>query len=166
MYNKGKLPALFSNTTRLQATRQRYYIVKGVWPLAVKSGGKPHFMFLLCTETKMASRKRSISTTNSCESSSKKPVRRLSKATFEKWKRDNEVAHQTMSWLSCELERDRSFVAMLHWSMCKTFEQHIQSGRNFSAMWITESSNKKGCHVMTAGKTKWFTCSFGLVSLC
>jgi len=121
-YTKGKLPALFSNTTRLQATRQRYYIVRRVWPPAAKSGGKPYFMFVMCTETKMASRKHSHYTTNSCESSNKKPVRRLSKATFDKWKRDNEVAHQTMSCLSCELERDRSFVAILYCFVCKRFK--------------------------------------------
>jgi len=110
-------------------------------------------MFVLCTETKMASRKCGHSTTNLGEkSSSKKSMRRLFKATFDKWERD-EITHQTMSWLSCELERDRSFVATLYCSLCKRFEHHIQSGRNFSAAWITGSSNKKLSNVIDHAKS-------------
>jgi len=87
-------------------------------------------MFVLCTEIKMASRKCGHSTTDSCTTSSKKHARKVSKVTFNKWKRHNEAADQTMSWLSCELERDRSFVAMLYCSVCKRFKQNIQSQVN------------------------------------
>ena len=65
----------------------------------------------------MATRKRGPSTTDSCANSSKKAARRLSRATFDKWKRDNEVSHQTMSWLCCELERDKNFVATLYYAL-------------------------------------------------
>jgi len=75
-------------------------------------------------------------------------VRRLSKATFDKWKRDDEVTHQTMSWLSCELERYNNYVATLHYSVCKRFEQYIESGRNFSAVWISGLLNKKLSNVI------------------
>ena len=100
----------------------------------------------------MATRKRGPFTTDSCANSNKKTVRRLSKATFDKWKRDNEVSHQTMSWLCCELERDKNFVATLYCSVCKRFEQHIQSGRNFSVAWITGSANKKLSNVIDHAK--------------
>jgi len=52
-------------------------------------------------------------------------------------------SNQTMLWLNFELEIDKNYVATLHCSMCKRFEQYIQSGRNFSAAWISGSSNKK-----------------------
>jgi len=37
--------------------------------------------------------------------------------------------------------------------MSKRFEQHIQSGRNFSAAWITGSSNKKLSNVIDHSKS-------------
>ena len=37
--------------------------------------------------------------------------------------------------------------------MCKRFEQHIQSQRNFSTRWITGSSNKKLSNVINHAKS-------------
>jgi len=74
----------------------------------------------------MASIKCSFSVAESSAISSQK-VRRLSRATFDKWKRENEVPHRTMTWLCCELERDKGFVTSLYCSVCKRFEHHIQS---------------------------------------
>ena len=81
----------------------------------------------------MAPRKRPSMTSSTSATSSKKVVRRLSKATFDKWKRENEVVHQMMSWLNCELERDKNYVATLHCLVCKCkrFEQCIQPGQTF-----------------------------------
>jgi len=59
----------------------------------------------------MASRKRSFSVAESSAISSQK-VRKLSRATFDKWKRENEVSHQTMTWLCCELERDKLLLCL------------------------------------------------------
>ena len=49
--------------------------------------------------------------------------------------------------------RTGSFVAILYYSMCKRFEQHIQSGRNYFAVWITGSSNKKLSNVIGHAKS-------------
>ena len=53
---------------------------------------------------KMAGRKRARC---SDEPSTKSAKRQVTKATFEKWQREHERDHQTLSWLRCELERDR-----------------------------------------------------------
>jgi len=54
-----------------------------------------------------------------------------------------------MTWLGCELEKgDSAYVATLHCLVCKRFEEHIQSCRNFSSVWITGSTNKKLSNVI------------------
>jgi len=54
-----------------------------------------------------------------------------------------------MTWLGCELEKgDSAYVATLHCLVCKQFEEHIQSRRNFSSVWITGSTNKKLSNVI------------------
>jgi len=101
--------------------------MKGVWPslyfLAISAHKSD-----CCIE--MASRKRSLSVAESSVISSQK-VRRLSRATFDKSKRKNEVSYQTMTWLCCELERDKGFVTCLHCSVCKRFE-HIYNHKGIS----------------------------------
>ena len=55
----------------------------------------------------------SVVSTDACPSS-KKSGRALSKNTFEKWKRENDKAYQMMmTWLSCELDTNKEFVASL-----------------------------------------------------
>ena len=39
--------------------------------------------------------------------STKCDKRQVTKATFEKWQQEHERDHQTLSWLRCELERDK-----------------------------------------------------------
>jgi len=44
--------------------------------------------------------------------SKKSGKRQVPKATFEKWQQEHEREHQTLSWLRCELERDKRHVAV------------------------------------------------------
>ena len=39
--------------------------------------------------------------------------RQVTKATFDKWQRDNNRDHQMLVWLRCELERNNIHVAVL-----------------------------------------------------
>ena len=43
----------------------------------------------------------------------KTPTRQVTKATFDKWQRDNDRDHQTLAWLCCKLERNNVLVAFL-----------------------------------------------------
>ena len=48
-----------------------------------------------------------------------------------------------MMWLSCELEMNHDFVASFRCMLCKHYENHLQSYKNFSPRWITGSTNKR-----------------------
>ena len=50
-------------------------------------------------------------------------------------KRDTEKSQantQTLSWLRCELERDKCHVASLHRAVCKKYERSLELLKNFS----------------------------------
>ena len=81
-------------------------------------------------------------------SSSKKAKRQVTKATFNKWQRENDREHQTLSWLRCEMDRDNIHVASLHCALCNKYEGHLQSLKSFNAAWITGSTNQKVSNVV------------------
>ena len=82
------------------------------------------------------------------EPSTKSAKRQVTKATFEKWQREHERDHQTLSWLRCELERDRRHVVSLYCTVCKRYESSMESLKNFSRAWITGSTNQKVSNVL------------------
>ena len=96
--------------------------------------------------TKMTGRKRSQEPASA--SSSKKAKRQVTKATFNKWQREHDREHQTLSWLRCEMDRDNIHVASLHCDLCKKYEGHLQSLKSFNAAWITGSTNQKVSNVV------------------
>ena len=60
--------------------------------------------------------------------------RQVMKATFEKWQHEYECEHQTMltlSWLCCELQRDKCHLASLHCAVRKKYERSLESLKNF-----------------------------------
>ena len=67
-------------------------------------------------------------------------------ATFKKWQYEYE--HQTLSWLRCELGRDKHHVAFLHRDVCKRYERSLDSPNNFLKVWITCSANQKVSNVL------------------
>ena len=67
----------------------------------------------------------------------KTPKRQVTKATFDRWQRDNDRDHQTLVWLRCELERDNVHVAVLLRDARKRHKDSILSLRNFQMTWIT-----------------------------
>ncbi len=96
----------------------------------------------------MAARKRSAAlaftfATDSSDSSSISSLgsssnkrRKFTKATFDKWQREHERQHQTLSWLRCVLSRDKLHVEMLYCEVCRKYEARLCSLRNFSNSWI------------------------------
>ena len=80
--------------------------------------------------------------------------RQVTKATFDKWQKQHEKEHQTVSWLCCELDHDNSHVTALYCSVCWEHKDNLQSMRSFSTAWITGSSNCKVSNVIDHATSK------------
>ena len=63
----------------------------------------------------------------------KKAKRRISMNTFEKWQRQFNREHETLSWLRCTKDKqNRSLVEFLWCEVCRKYESRICSSKNFS----------------------------------
>ena len=99
----------------------------------------------------MATRKRSAALAFSSSSSSgngdlssaSSKRRQFTKATFEKWQREHQREHQTLSWLRCLLCRDKLHVEILYCEVYRKYEARLCSLRNFSNSWIKGPANLK-----------------------
>ena len=80
--------------------------------------------------------------------SRKASERQVTKSTFDKWQKEYERDHQTLSWLRCDLERDKRHVAALYCAVCKKYEDSLQSLKSFSRAWVTGSTNHKVSNVL------------------
>ena len=67
---------------------------------------------------------------------------------FQKWHRQYKRDYQTVSWLRCELNRDKTHVAPLYCEVCQKYVHSVQSLRNFSRVWMTGSTNLKCSNVV------------------
>ena len=85
--------------------------------------------------------KRAQSCNRSGASQEKK--RKVSYATFEKWRRDFDREFKTVSWLECEsaVEGGTKVVRKLKCSVCGKFRSSIIHKRNFSDRWITSGAD-------------------------
>jgi hypothetical protein len=54
----------------------------------------------------------------------KKPKRKVSVATFQKWQKQEEKEHKTISWLRCD--KQQSHVTSLWCQACRKFENNIR----------------------------------------
>ena len=81
-------------------------------------------------------------------SGSKAAKRQVTNSTFEKWQRQFDREYQALSWLRCNLDRDKVHVATLWCEVCKKHERSVQSLKNFSRAWITRSNNQKVSNVV------------------
>ena len=66
----------------------------------------------LLQANKMASHKRAGGDELLC-GNAKKAKRQITKATFEKWQKEFEMEHQTLSWLRCDLDAKGTHVVSL-----------------------------------------------------
>lgn len=79
----------------------------------------------------------------------KKAKRQVAVATFEKWQRNYDRDHQTLSWLRCEKDKnDKSLVALLWCSVCRKYRDNIRSMKNFSNAWVSGSENHRTSNVL------------------
>ena len=64
--------------------------------------------------------------------------RRVEYATFQKWQRDLDHDHQTMTWLDCVAGKEgmKKVVAKLKCKVCSEFADNIRGRKNFSEKWI------------------------------
>ena len=102
---------------------------------------------IICWSDRTSERtcKRSISEPSSACPSKK---RKVMNATFQKWQRQYERDYQTLSWLRCELDGDKTHVASLYCEVCPKYEPSIQLLCNFSQAWMTGSTNLKCSNVI------------------
>ena len=71
--------------------------------------------------------------------------RRVEYATFQKWQRDLDREHQTMSWLDCVAEKEgaKRVVAKLKCKVCTEFADRIRGRKNFSEKWIAGANSNR-----------------------
>ena len=99
-------------------------------------------------ELRMASRKRKAQE-GSSESEPKKCRRQVTLVTFQKWQKQYEREHRTLSWLRCDADsRDKSLVDILWCDVCRKHERHLTGLRNFSRVWIAGSNNHKTSNII------------------
>lgn len=92
--------------------------------------------------TEMAGRGRKRFSDSPSSSSVKKAKgRQFLKSGFEKWQRDNEKEHKTLTWLRYNMDSDRAHVASLFCCVCRKYEKNISSLKNFSSAWVLGSTN-------------------------
>ena len=90
----------------------------------------------------------------STPSSSKKAKRHVAKANFDKWQRELEKDHWTITWLRCEVEKmPEHCVSKLFCAVCQRYEGKICGMKHFSRAWITGSSNQKTSNIVDHAKS-------------
>ncbi len=79
----------------------------------------------------------------------KKAKRQVTVSTFEKWQRNYDREHQTLSWLRCDTDKeDKSGVALLWCSACREYQNKIRSMKNYLSAWVTGTENQRTSNVL------------------
>ena len=77
-------------------------------------------------------------------STAKRPNKRqFIKSNFDKWQREHERYHQTLTWLCCTLEEDGEHMVALYCAIWKKYERNITAMKNLSNSKIAGSTNLK-----------------------
>ena len=67
----------------------------------------------------------------------------ITKSTFEKWQKEHEIEHQTLSWLRCDLDVKGTHVVSLYCAVCRKYEDSLWLLKNFTRDWIVGSTNQR-----------------------
>ena len=103
---------------------------------------------------KMAERKRCGSLGEN-SSASKRSKRQVTVPTCEKWQREFDRDYQTLLWLRNHVDTaNRSLVDTLWCWVCRTYQARIRYKRNFSAVWVTGSTDYKSSNIADHGKSE------------
>ena len=65
----------------------------------------------------------------------------FTKATFDKWQKEHKQEYRTLTWLRCELGRDKVHVESLYCAVCRKYKKEICSLKNLSRGIPTSISN-------------------------
>ena len=89
------------------------------------------------------------SSTDSEASSSGAKRRKVSFATFQKWKTELEKECKTLTWLDCETSGTgaRKTVDKLKCSVCIKYESKIESRRNYSNKWVIGADSVRSSNI-------------------
>ena len=87
--------------------------------------------------------RRQLGGTGSGTTGSKKQKRQVTKETFDKWQRLYERDHQSITWLRCDVDQEKTLVAKLWCNVCRKYESNIRGLKNFSRAWLEGSGNHK-----------------------
>ena len=84
----------------------------------------------------------------------KKVKRRVSIATFDKWKRQFDDQYQTLRWLQCDKDTADYTVTVLWCEVCRKYSDQIRTMRNFSSAWVNGSANQRNSNIVDHAKSE------------
>ena len=88
------------------------------------------------------------------DQNNKKVKRRVSLATFDKWKRQFNDHYQTSRWLQCDRDTSDYTVTLLWCEVCRKYSDHIRTMRNFSSAWVNGSANQRNSNIVDHAKSE------------
>lgn len=124
-------------------------------------GHSPDICFAICSDSMAAHNKRShVAVSTVAESSAdpnndiKKVKRRVSLATFDKWKRQFDDQYDTLRWLQCDKDATDHTVTLLWCEVCRKYSDRIRTMRNFSTAWVNGSANQRNSNIVDHAKSE------------
>ena len=84
----------------------------------------------------------------------KKVKRRVSLATFDKWKRQFNDQYHTSRWLQCDKDTTDYTVTLLWCDVCRKYSDQIRTMRNFSSAWVNGSANQRNSNIVDHAKSE------------
>ena len=82
--------------------------------------------------------------------------RRVSYATFSKWKVDHDQEWQTLTWPGCisALEQGKKLVSALCSEICMKYHDRIKGRKNFNEKWITGAESLRSSNVLDHARSE------------
>lgn len=84
----------------------------------------------------------------------KKVKRRVSLATFDKWKQQFDDQYHTLRWLRCDKDTTDYTVTVLWCEVCRKYSDQIRTMRNFSSAWVNGSANQRNSNIVDHAKSE------------
>ena len=92
-------------------------------------------------------------TSDSGNSATKKTKRQLAVSTLEKWQRNYDKNHHSLTWLKCDMDtQNKDYVGLLC-SVYQEYKSKICSMNNYSPAWITGSGNRRASYLLDHAKS-------------
>ena len=124
-------------------------------------GHSPDIRCIICSDSMAAHNKRPhVAVSSEAEFSAdpdqknKKLKRRVSLATFDKWKRQFNDDYHTSRWLQCDKDNTDYTVTLLWCEVCRKYKDQIRTMRNFSSAWVNGSANQRNSNIVDHAKSE------------